>query len=52
VLHTLYDAVFSFTPLIRAPLDQNWGFVPLAVAVVAVFYWAKASKLNSGATSA
>lgn len=52
VLHTLYDAVFSFTPLVRPPLDQNWGFIPLAIAVVAVIYWAQASKLKSGATSA
>ncbi len=44
MLHTLYDAVFSFTPLMRPPLDQNWGFVPLAIAVVAVFYWARARR--------
>jgi membrane protease YdiL (CAAX protease family) len=52
VLHALYDAVFSFTPLVRPPLDQNWGFVPLAITAVAVFYWAQAGKLKNGATSA
>ena len=52
MLHTLYDAVFSFTPLVRPPLDQNWGFVPLAIAVVAVFYWAQAGKSKNDATSA
>ena len=52
VLHALYDAVFSFTPLVRPPLDQNWGFVPLAITVVAVSYWAQAGKLKNGATSA
>jgi membrane protease YdiL (CAAX protease family) len=46
VLHAVYDAVFSFTPLIRPPLDQNWGFVPLAIAVFAVFYWSQAGKLK------
>jgi len=52
VLHTLYDAVFSFTPLMRPPLEQNWGFVPLAIAVAAVWYWAQAARSKSGATSA
>ena len=51
VLHTLYDAVFSFTPLISSPLEQNWGFVPLSIAVAAVFYWAQAGKLRRGVTS-
>lgn len=46
-LHTFYDAVFSFTPLIHKPLNQNWGFVPLILAVAAVYYWAKAGKLKS-----
>lgn len=51
-LHALYDAVFSFTPLVGTPLNQNWGFVPLALAVTAVYQWAKTGKLKSGATSA
>jgi membrane protease YdiL (CAAX protease family) len=51
-LHALYDAVFSFTPLIYKPLNQNWGFVPLMLAVAAVYYWAKAGKLKSGARRA
>ncbi|MDH2917336.1 MAG: CPBP family intramembrane metalloprotease [Gallionella sp.] len=51
-LHTLYDAVFSFTPLMGTPLDQNWGFAPLTLAVAAMYYWAQADNLKNGATSA
>ena len=51
-LHALYDAVFSFTPLIHKPLNQNWGFVPLMLSVAAVYYWTKAGNLKSSAANA
>lgn len=44
VIHAVYDALFSFTPLIPAPLNANWGFIPLLAAVVCVIYWAFSGK--------
>ncbi len=40
VLHAVYDALFSYTPLLNSPLDQNLGFVPLLFAVMFVNFWA------------
>ena len=40
VIHAVYDALFSFTPLLSAPLNANWGFVPLLASVALVSYWA------------
>jgi len=40
VLHTVYDAVFSFTPLLPAPLGQNWGLIPLIASASLIVYWA------------
>ena len=40
VLHAVYDALFSFTPLIPRPFNANWGFVPLLGSVAFVSYWA------------
>lgn len=42
VIHTAYDALFSFTPLVSAPLNENWGFVPLLASVALVLFWASA----------
>jgi len=51
-LHALYDALFSFTPLINTPLNQNWGFAPLILAVAAVYYWAKTGGMARSTPSA
>lgn len=40
VIHAVYDALFSFTPLLSAPLNENWGLVPLLASVALVGYWA------------
>jgi len=40
VLHALYDALFSFTPLLPLPINENWGVVPLLASVALVFHWA------------
>ncbi|MFZ4703485.1 MAG: CPBP family intramembrane glutamic endopeptidase [Candidatus Methylumidiphilus sp.] len=40
VIHTAYDALFSFTPMLSAPLNENWGFVPLLASVALVSFWA------------
>ena len=40
VIHAVYDALFSFTPLMPTPLDANWGFIPLFGSVAFVIYWA------------
>lgn len=40
VLHAVYDALFSFTPLLSSPLDEDLGFVPLLAAVGFVYFWA------------
>ena len=47
VLHAAYDAIFSFTPLISSPLNENWGFAPLLSAVALVIYWAYRAKGQS-----
>ena len=39
-IHATYDALFSFTPLISAPLRETWGFIPLFASVAFVSYWA------------
>jgi len=44
VLHTVYDAIFSFTPLISPPLNENWGFIPLLGSVALAAYWALGNK--------
>ncbi len=43
VIHTFYDALFSFTPLISEPLPANWGFMPLLASLLLVSYWARSS---------
>jgi membrane protease YdiL (CAAX protease family) len=40
VLHTVYDAIFSFTPFTSSPLNENWGFIPMLSAVALVACWA------------
>lgn len=42
-IHTVYDALFSFTPLIPQPLPANWGFLPLLASLMVVSYWARSS---------
>lgn len=49
VIHAAYDAVFSFTPLLPVPLDENWGFIPLLAAVALVAF--QASKSGPSANS-
>lgn len=39
-IHAVYDAVFSFTPLLSVSFNENWGFIPLLTALALVFYWA------------
>ncbi|MFZ2523727.1 MAG: CPBP family intramembrane glutamic endopeptidase [Candidatus Ferrigenium altingense] len=39
-IHAIYDALFSFTPLVSASLSENWGFLPLLASVAIVSYWA------------
>lgn len=46
VIHTAYDALFSFTPLLSVPFNENWGFVPLLASVVLVLHWASNGKLS------
>lgn len=43
VIHTIYDALFSFTPLLSAPLNENWGLAPLLASVALVACWASSS---------
>lgn len=40
LLHAAYDAVFSFTPLMAHPMNENWGFFPLLGSVALVSVWA------------
>lgn len=40
-IHAIYDALFSFSPLVSSPLSPNWGFLPLLTAVALVVYWAQ-----------
>ena len=44
VIHAVYDALFSFTPLISNPPNENWGFIPLVASVALVMYWAASGK--------
>lgn len=44
VIHAVYDALFSFTPLISVPLNENWGFIPLVGSVALAIYWAYSGK--------
>ena len=37
VIHTAYDALYSFTPLISPPLNQNFGFIPLLFALALIY---------------
>jgi membrane protease YdiL (CAAX protease family) len=39
-LHALYDAIFSFTPILPRPFSANWGFMTLAPAFALIAYWA------------
>jgi membrane protease YdiL (CAAX protease family) len=39
ILHTVYDAIFSFTPFAAIRLNENWGFIPLLSAVALVTFW-------------
>lgn len=41
-IHAIYDALFSFTPLVSAPLPENWGFLPLLASAALVVLWAQA----------
>jgi membrane protease YdiL (CAAX protease family) len=41
VLHAVYDAIYSFTPLLTPPFNPNWGFVPMLAAVGLVYAWAQ-----------
>lgn len=43
VIHAVYDALFSFTPLLSAPLNENWGLVPLLASVALITYLASRS---------
>lgn len=43
VLHAVYDAIYSFTPLLHPSLNENWGFVPMLAAVALVYAWANGS---------
>lgn len=48
VIHAVYDALFSFTPLIPEPLPENWGFVPLLGAAALMAWWALGAKPQGG----
>jgi len=39
-LHAVYDAIYSFTPLLTPPLPENWGFLPMLASVALACYWA------------
>lgn len=39
VIHAVYDALFSFTPLIASPVHENWGILPLLGSVALIYYW-------------
>lgn len=43
VLHAVFDAIYSFTPLLTPPLQQNWGFVPMLASLGLVVHWALGS---------
>ncbi len=38
-LHTVYDAIFCFTPFTANPLNENWGFIPLLGSTGLAVYW-------------
>lgn len=38
-VHAIYDAIYSFTPLLAPPFNENWGFAPMLAALALVFYW-------------
>lgn len=38
-VHAIYDAIYSFTPLLAPPLNENWGFAPMLAALALVVYW-------------
>lgn len=40
-VHAIYDAIYSFTPLMAPPFAENWGFVPMLAALGLVLYWQK-----------
>lgn len=43
-LHAVYDAIYSFTPLLTPPLGENWGFVPMLAAVALTGFWYQAQQ--------
>ncbi len=40
-IHAIYDAIYSFTPLLAPPFIENWGFVPMLATLGLVLYWQK-----------
>jgi membrane protease YdiL (CAAX protease family) len=39
-IHAAYDALFSFTPLLAIPFNENYGFIPMLTSLALVGYWA------------
>ena|SRR5882672_8749092 len=38
-IHALFDALYSLSPFLSAPISQNWGYALLSAAVVLAIYW-------------
>ncbi len=51
LIHTAYDALWSFTPVYRNVIDVNWGFVPLLAALVLTVLWYRILKTGGGQVS-
>jgi membrane protease YdiL (CAAX protease family) len=42
-IHALFDALYSLSPILPTPINQHWGYVPLAAAVLLAIYWASSA---------
>ena len=38
-IHALFDALYSLSPFLSPPINQNWGYALLSAAVVLAIYW-------------
>lgn len=41
IVHAAYDAIWSFSPFISAPLDAKYSLIPLLGSLTFVLYWAR-----------
>ncbi len=38
-IHALFDALYSLSPFLSPPMNQNWGYLLLGAAVCGAIYW-------------